>query len=468
MKCYNCGAEFNETMEFCPNCGIPVLRDQSEFMVQPPQQNPPQQYPPQQYPPQPYPNPAPASTNKNKTIIIAAIAVVILVVAAIISLVVINGAKPKVDIDNYIATELSYSGTEGAASVSSVKTDIINYEELYSKLAGNSKDAVPYSKAEMIFELAFDVVIPERDDLKNGDSVEITINVDYDEINDKDNGFANKLKGDNPYVRKYVVNDLSNKVIINPFDVIKSVKYNENNDKTSISYDKTYDNKNGDYTVKYSDSNDAKLSIKNKDGVTVATVNFKANYDGGNKATVKASVNEKASDSGYEINTESKSYKVKITKRTTTKKPTTTARSYEFIRNMNNINYVDYEDMKSECTSKRRQKYPDAEFVCSYFVMNENYIKQNAYREHAVNGINYVFYSPSADVYMTCSAFNIVNDGGHTRRISTDKYPSYYVGNSTYPDPYDSYTSKIRYSGNEKNWTSIEMFEENSDYEYYY
>lgn len=461
MRCNNCYTEIDETVDYCPECGTPVIK-----------QNPPDVSNGGYGGLTPPVGDGKKPADKNK-IMIAVIAVLSVIVVAVVIVLIVLLAKGNSGsssnsgiksgdcvIDNYIVSELVCEGTNGAASVSQNTENLIDFEKMYTDMRKNSEECISYERAYEVYLSAIKVDYPNRNDLKNDDSVDVTIRVNYESINAKDYGFGQKLKGDEEVVKTFVIRNLTDKVNIDPYGVIKKISYNQNNSKTTVLYDEAFEKAVGDYTVEYNSSSNSKLSIKNSDDDEVATVSFVVDYSAGDTAKIEAIVDKKSDDSNYTVKTDpiTKSVSITYKKVTAAKKAPV---NYKFIDDSGDVSshWSDYERIKSYCTKKRRSVNPDAEFVCSYFVLNYTYLNEKCYDKHAVNGLNFVYYIPSQGVYKSCRRFNLISNDGYMHGMSVGKYTDCANGNSSYSDPYDEYTESIRYSGSEKNWDVIEMIE---------
>ncbi len=456
MKCPVCNTPVNGDYEYCPNCGSALPKYNTQNFSAPNGG----------YTDVPVmPSAHPDENKKTKKVAILAVSIVAVVIAAAIAVIAFTlNSSEKYEITDYIADNIDYQGTEGMASVSSEKSDIVNFEAMYNDLSeiDSQSDESKFQKGCDIFNAAIDVEIPENKQLKNGDKVQITIRINYDIINDSDL-FDAKLTGDDTISRTYIVSALSDLREINPFSIIKSVKFKESTGKTVISYDKKYSEKFGKYTAAYSHSDKVFLEITDADGNIVEQITFSSSYsnDSDKTATVIANLKngeENNKENGFVITPVKKEYTVQVvTTTTTTTKPTTKKDSRtDFITDQSQIDYNDYLILKERCLEKRRQKYPDATFARSYFVFNQNYYEKNMSSTNKVNGINFVFYctdSKGNTILASCCAFNVRYDK-YTGDIIDLYGAELTLGKSKYND-FDEYISKIQPG----NWDYVETYE---------
>lgn len=455
MKCPVCNTPVNGDYEYCPSCGssLPKYNNQNFSGTGNGYVTPPVIYPVQ-----------PDEKKKTKKAAIIAVSIVAVVLAAAIAVITFAlNSSEKYEITDYIADNIDYQGTEGMASVSSEKSDIVNFEAMYNDLSeiNSQAEQARFEKACDIFNAAIDVEIPENNQLKNGDKVQITIRINYDIINDCDL-FDAKLVGDDTISRTYIVSALGDLREINPFSIIKSVKYKEASDKTVITYDKKYSEKFGKFTASYNHSDKVYLEITDENGNVVEKITFSSSYsnDSDKTATVTAHLKNGEDDNkenGFVITPVKKQFTAQVVTTTTTTTTTTKKDSRtDFITDQNQIDYNDYLVLKERCLEKRRQKYPDATFARSYFVFNQHYYENNMSSTNKVNGINFVFYCTDSDgntVLTSCCAFNVRYDK-YTGDIVDPYGAELTLGKSKYND-FDEYISKIQPG----NWDYVETYE---------
>lgn len=153
-------------------------------------------------------------------IVMIAIAVIVLIIV-----VVVNGKS--VNIDDYIAESINFSGYDGYGQVEAGQ-NIIDYDRLITDLEMQSTDFSEMLGAEIVLEsyINFDFSLGEvPKNLCNGDKIEYIITVDYDKINGS--GFKKKLKGKDAIIKSYEVSGLEEITEINPFDAVEKVIVSE-------------------------------------------------------------------------------------------------------------------------------------------------------------------------------------------------------------------------------------------------
>lgn len=258
MKCVNCGFEIENGSAFCENCGKAV----NDNSVQTEQQN----------------NQINADVNANATkikkipkkliILLSAGAVFLIILICIISIL-----NNRVSVENYIdVNKIEISGYSGYATVTSSLQGIVDYDGIDKamgfgtpKSKNNYEDYIDYFfEGSLSSKKYIDVSCDDvTNNLKNGDTITITVNVDYDSINQ--NAAKKKLVGKKTITLKYDIKDLKEPQELNPFSCIEKVfidesenyidlkyKFKEENDFVSAGYEVSYD-QDGSINVKSAD-----------------------------------------------------------------------------------------------------------------------------------------------------------------------------------------------------------------------
>lgn len=128
----------------------------------------------------------------------------------------------------------------------------------------------------------------KTENLKNGDEITVTVKIDSEYFKKYD--FKKSLKDVDSVSKTYTVSGLNQATIIDPFDFIESVIYDEKEKKSYIRYKKNYLNETEAFSVAAYEN--SRLRIKGKDGQTIGTIGFssdKGSYESTKKITVKLS-----------------------------------------------------------------------------------------------------------------------------------------------------------------------------------
>lgn len=254
------------------------------------------------------PAPAPQPKNRFDKKIIAAIVVgVVLVTVLVVGLVVAKVSLSKVKMNDYITEDVisvvEISGYDGYGKVEYDDSKIIDYYGIYEALNGDDfgvsygsdifddTDMTLYQRLQVNeqfddYTKAFDVTFSQTENLKNGDTVTITIFVDYDYINSYFD-FDKTLSGDDDYRIDFTVEGLNPMQDIDPFEMVKSVYYDKA--QNTVYYEFEQESKTfGDYTLTAKNNY---VKIENSDGYQIAIITYTNDeYSGKGKITVKAVV----------------------------------------------------------------------------------------------------------------------------------------------------------------------------------
>lgn len=300
MKCENCGVEIESGSAFCENCGKPVNGDLSEHEQQG--------------------QTATIGVSKTKKLpkkLIILLSAGAAVLIALISVIFI--LSNRVSVENYIdVNKIKVDGYSGYATVTSSLSDIVDYNGIDEALGfGIPSNKDNYEKyLDYFFEDALSskkYIDINCDDslinLKNGDVITITVNIDYDSINQ--NAAKKKLVGKETITLEYNVQELKEPQKIDPFSCIEKVFVNENEDYIELKYKFKEDN---DFTAcgyNVSYNSNGSINVMSPDENTGFDVTFMSdtildNVKKGEKVNIIAKTYNNTEQSGIELLPENK------------------------------------------------------------------------------------------------------------------------------------------------------------------
>lgn len=191
---------------------------------------------------------------KKKGIIagVAAALAIVLAVAVIIGVAKSN----KVDPRDYVSEELTVVGPNGYGEIESAKVDLfdsVGFCAAITKADPQAEDNIRTMWNYYDLGSCIDVNIDDSLDgkLKNGDKVIVTISVNKERINTMDI-VKKKVSGDEVFQKEYTVQGLKEPTVFDPFEVIKGVYKESDDDAFNVYYDLAYEKKMGECTAKYS------------------------------------------------------------------------------------------------------------------------------------------------------------------------------------------------------------------------
>lgn len=200
----------------------------------------------------------PKNESKKKKIIlgvvIGVVSLFLAFVIAIVSIVCIVISSTRVSLDDYVTGECQFTGANGYGSV--YAEDIIDYDALDDKIMDeNANDGYSWFYGYTSSNDYIDITYPENNgSLSNGDTVEITVNIDKDGMKN-DSSFKKTISGDEIQVFTYTVSGLVEVEEIDIFDAVENVVYDTTSDNVFINYKKDYTRDYGNgISVKYTNS----------------------------------------------------------------------------------------------------------------------------------------------------------------------------------------------------------------------
>lgn len=474
MNCPKCGAFNTDDALNCTTCGE-VLKTSYEGPIetaapnnteyQPQPQQPVYQAAPvyqqqgyDQFQPQYQtiePATAPTPKKDTKKIVAIAVAAVVLIAVIVGGIFIYKYFSSRVNVDDYIGNEnevVTFSGYDGYGVVNYANEDVIDFFEIYNDLGGepfgdfSSYDdyaAMSEKKQKQAdkFMKAFKVKFDNETELKNGDTVTLTISIDCDRINDNFE-FENKLVGNEEYTKELTVSGLKEMQEIDPFELISSVVYDNTGYSPSASLtfsdtEKTY----GDFTVKIDNSyGNGEILIYDSASNEIAYYYYNVDaesYSGSGDITVSID------DSNYPIPTLNESG---INLTTTSKDFTPDTVSY--LSKGDNLSESDYNDFKDKADTSAKE-YFDGEspkFKKSYFGYdssdNDNVIV-------FVYSYTYENWDGSKETYYGYVDFNDIKVDSKNNIVDADDIYSYRGGSysslsdleSAYKDSYPQLNS---------------------------
>lgn len=219
----------------------------------------------------------PKNESKKKKIIlgvvIGAVSLFLAFVIAIVSIVCIVISSTRVSLDDYVTGECQFTGANGYGSV--YAEDIIDYDALDDKIMDeHANDGYSWFYGYTSSNDYIDITYPENNgSLSNGDTVEITVNIDKDGMKN-DSSFKKTISGDEIQVFTYTVTGLPDATAIDVFDAVDNVVYDTITDNVSIEFKDEYVKEYGNGVSVKADSGYVKIFINGTWHYTVSlTIN---------------------------------------------------------------------------------------------------------------------------------------------------------------------------------------------------
>lgn len=291
------------------------------------------------------------------------------------------------------------------------------------------------------FMKAFKVKFDNETELKNGDTLKLTISIDCDRINDTFE-FENKLVGNEEYTKELTVSGLKDMQEIDPFELISSVIYDNTGYSPSASFtfsdtEKTY----GDFTVKIDDSyGNGKITIYDSASNEIVYYYYNVDaesYSGSGDLTVSID------DSKYPASTLNESG---INLTATSKDFTPNTVSY--LSKGDNLSESDYNDFKDKADAYAKEYFDgkSPKFKKSYFGYDSS---DNDNVLVFVYSYTYENWDGSKETYYGYVDFNDIKVDSKNNIVNADSIDSYRGGSysslsdleSAYKDSYPQLNS---------------------------
>lgn len=275
---------------------------------------------------------APAKKTNIKVIAAAAAAAAVILIAVI---AIIAVSSRFVNIEDYVADSITFSGYDGYGEVDTSLSDLIDFDRLYTDMGFNdmslSDDFLTMLEAELVLEDSVDISTDNGDseNLKNGDIVTYTFTVDYDTINALD-GRKKKLKGKETFTREYEVTGLGEVTELNPFEAVEQVVVSGSSGDYDVILE--FGSQIGDYEINYTYNDGYSFEADDKTIRVTFTTPEIANISAGDTITISLETEaDEYASSGIVFTTESQDFSVLTTASVTSASQITEA-CYETVK----------------------------------------------------------------------------------------------------------------------------------------
>lgn len=279
---------------------------------------------------------------KKRSIIVLVLIIFVLIIVGIIIAVSQSG---KINAKDYIADDIVADGYNGYGTVS--VNNAFDYESLVNDLGRGYYESLYSDPLEDAVNIYFD----KNEGLSNGDTVTITISINYDYINSYH--FTKELKGKDVYTETYKISNLPDPIEINPFDALSGVVVDKTTGDDFIEVKSDYTQNINGFSISCGDN---RFIITDSEGDSVAKISFSCqadNFDATNKVTVNASCDgDSYARDGIIINPVSSEY---------------TPITCDYITKGDDISSSDFNTLKDRAVSDFKNQYPDAKYEKAYF-----------------------------------------------------------------------------------------------------